>query len=195
MSFNLDDYEPVATRLAKWRDDVLNRGFEPRVKTEMIASEPGKWCQFKASLWISTPVSLQPEHSMEFMISTGWAEEHATDRGVNSTSHVENCETSAVGRALANAGYAGSDPAKRASREEMAKVRRMEDHRSRGEAPTRPQEPRKDLGGARAASEGQITLIKSMMTERGLELTIPESLTFQDASEIITELKKTPKVK
>ena len=179
MSFNLDDYEPVATRLAKW----IEFTDDPRVITDLVHRGDG-WCVFKACLY-----------SGDKLLSTGWAEEHATERGVNSTSHVENCETSAVGRALANAGYAGSDPAKRASREEMAKVRRMEDHRSRGEAPTRPQEPRKDLGGARAASEGQITLIKSMMTERGLELTIPESLTFQDASEIITELKKTPKVK
>ena len=35
---------------------------------------------------------------------------------------MENCETSAVGRALANAGMAGSDVNKRPSREEMSKV-------------------------------------------------------------------------
>jgi len=42
------------------------------------------------------------------------------DRGVNSTSALENCETSAIGRALANAGYAAKG--KRPSREEMTKV-------------------------------------------------------------------------
>ena len=52
--------------------------------------------------------------------ATGYAEEKITDRGVNSTSALENCETSAIGRALANAGYAAKG--KRPSREEMSKV-------------------------------------------------------------------------
>jgi hypothetical protein len=52
--------------------------------------------------------------------STGLAEEKVTDRGVNQTSALENCETSAIGRALANAGYAAKG--KRPSREEMTKV-------------------------------------------------------------------------
>jgi hypothetical protein len=52
--------------------------------------------------------------------ATGLASESISDRGVNSTSALENCETSAIGRALANAGYAAKG--KRASREEMNKV-------------------------------------------------------------------------
>jgi hypothetical protein len=52
--------------------------------------------------------------------ATGYAEEKDTDRGVNSTSALENCETSAIGRALANAGFAAKG--KRPSREEMVKV-------------------------------------------------------------------------
>lgn len=110
MGFNLDDYEPVATRLSRWLADVGAREAIGRVITEMTHHGEG-WCVFKASLYEN-----------DTLISTGWAEEHASQRGVNSTSHVENCETSAVGRALANAGWAGSDPAKRASREEMRKA-------------------------------------------------------------------------
>jgi hypothetical protein len=52
--------------------------------------------------------------------ATGYAEETVTSRGVNQTSALENCETSAIGRALANAGYAPKG--KRPSREEMGKV-------------------------------------------------------------------------
>ena len=55
--------------------------------------------------------------------TTGLAEETIQGRGVNATSALENCETSAIGRALANAGYATKG--KRASREEMVKVNNM----------------------------------------------------------------------
>jgi hypothetical protein len=52
--------------------------------------------------------------------SSGLAEETVQGRGVNATSALENCETSAIGRALASAGYATKG--KRPSREEMSKV-------------------------------------------------------------------------
>ena len=173
MSFNLDDYEPVATRLGRFLE--AHKDQFPRVITEMV-HRGDTWCTFKAYLYLG-----------EDLIATGWAEEHATDRGVNSTSHVENCETSAVGRALANAGYAGSDPAKRASREEMAKVNRGAPQRTPvGSAAAKP---------TGLATEGQRTLMKTMAQERGLELDILPDLPFSDAQQIIQALKKTPKVK
>jgi hypothetical protein len=52
--------------------------------------------------------------------ATGLAFEIISDRGVNSTSALENAETSSLGRALANAGYAAKG--KRPSQSEMAKV-------------------------------------------------------------------------
>ncbi len=107
MSFNLDDYEPVSARLARWLEATDGH---TAVITEMV-HRGDDWCIFKAGLYVDGT-----------LVATGWAEEHVTERGVNSTSHVENCETSAVGRALANAGFAGSDPTKRPSREEMTKV-------------------------------------------------------------------------
>jgi len=42
-------------------------------------------------------------------IFTGHAFERENAGYINKTSHVENCETSAIGRALASAGYAGSE--------------------------------------------------------------------------------------
>ena len=41
-------------------------------------------------------------------VAQGHAEERRSNRGVNSTSALENCETSAIGRALAAAGLSGS---------------------------------------------------------------------------------------
>jgi hypothetical protein len=79
-----------------------------------MVSQPGAdICVIRAELWLE-----------DVCIATGYAEEVRGAGNVNRTSHVENCETSAVGRALANAGMAGSDVSKRPSREEMAKVQR-----------------------------------------------------------------------
>jgi hypothetical protein len=111
MGFNLEDYEPVAARLARWLDTASGVD-QPRVITHLVHYQENR-CVFRAELWLG-----------DVLISTGWAEETRGDGNVNRTSHLENCESSAVGRALANAGLAGSDPSKRPSREEMAKVSR-----------------------------------------------------------------------
>jgi hypothetical protein len=107
----LDNYETVAERLARWLE--LEHNGQPRVLTDMISQPGADVCVFRAELWIDQTI-----------IATGWAEEIRGQGNVNRTSHVENCETSAIGRALANAGIAGSDPSRRASREEMQKVQR-----------------------------------------------------------------------
>jgi hypothetical protein len=79
-----------------------------------MVSQPGAdICVIRAELWLE-----------DVCIATGYAEEVRGAGNVNRTSHVENCETSAVGRALANAGMAGTDVNKRPSREEMSKVER-----------------------------------------------------------------------
>jgi len=54
--------------------------------------------------------------------ATGWASERDTDGDINAVACLENTETSAIGRALANLGFAAAR--RRPSREEMAKVRR-----------------------------------------------------------------------
>jgi hypothetical protein len=54
-------------------------------------------------------------------IGTGLAFEVDGGMGANQTAALENAETSAIGRALANCGFSGN---KRASREEMAKANR-----------------------------------------------------------------------
>ena len=107
MGFNLDDYEPVAVRHSRWLAQHPNG----RTITHMVSVPGADVCVIRAELWLE-----------DLCIATGYAEEVRGAGNVNRTSHVENCETSAVGRALANAGMAGTDVNKRPSREEMSKV-------------------------------------------------------------------------
>jgi hypothetical protein len=111
--FNLDDYEPVEKRLGYKKDGKSFWEDYPdgQVNTELLDSSSGRFI-VEAYLYRSAD-DIRPW-------STGLAEETVQGRGVNATSALENCETSAIGRALANAGYASKG--KRASREEMAKV-------------------------------------------------------------------------
>ena len=108
--FNLDDYETVEERLIKyWKDHP-----DGQIHTRLLESNSGRFI-VEASIY-RTEADARPW-------TTGLAEETIQGRGVNATSALENCETSAIGRALANAGYATKG--KRASREEMGKVAKL----------------------------------------------------------------------
>jgi len=107
MAFNINDYETVEVRLGRFIDNYPDF----MVHTELLENSEKRFIVL-AKIY-RTCVDSQP-------FATGLAYETITDRGVNQTSALENCETSAIGRALANAGYAAKG--KRPSQSEMAKV-------------------------------------------------------------------------
>lgn len=105
--FNLDDYETVEERLTKfWKDNP-----DGRIETKLLEASPSRFI-------VGSSVYRKSDDSAPW--ATGLAEETVQGRGVNATSALENCETSSIGRALANAGYATKG--KRPTREEMSKV-------------------------------------------------------------------------
>ena len=107
--FNLDNYETVEDRLVKfWADHT-----DGRINTSIHYYDDTR-ILVRAEIYFDRE-DVRP-------VATGYAEELRGASPVNRTSHAENAETSAIGRALANCGYAAKGA--RPSREEMQKVQR-----------------------------------------------------------------------
>jgi hypothetical protein len=157
MGFDLSDYETVEDRLIRfWADH--NEG---SIVTTMMNYD-GDSCVFRAEI--------RYDKLDEAITTSGYAHETRSERGVNLTSFVENCETSAIGRALANCGYATHG--KRPSRTEMEKVNRHEpivtqSTNERGDVTVRTQYP-KIMGSTDLATSKQKGLIRALAAGRDL---------------------------
>lgn len=118
MAYNLENYEDVDSRIHKfWQahpdgritTDITHLGTDPNGRVVQVIVTASVFGRVE---------DLVPT-------STGIAEETLGSSPVNKTSFIENCETSAIGRALANAGY--STKGARPSRTEMSKVERSKE--------------------------------------------------------------------
>jgi hypothetical protein len=138
-------------------------------------------------------------------ISTGYAEEIKSDRGVNSTSFVENCETSSIGRAISNCPIQSQGNGPRPSRQEMEKVARLGGNlapttdRPAGQPSTQEHIPRgafatpKQLGYikklAKDAGMDDLRLLELIQRELNSDEAVLELLKSHEASRIIEVLK------
>ena len=105
-----DEYDQVEDRLKKfWKDNPNGR----------VYTEPLKIAEDHLGIIIRAYIYKDIEDINP--VATGIAEDHHGPKGANVTSWIENAETSAVGRALANWKYAAK---KRPSVTEMEKVER-----------------------------------------------------------------------
>jgi hypothetical protein len=118
------EYAPVADRIQLF----YQRFPKGQILSDLI-SRRGRGILFKASVY-REPADTRPS-------ATGWASERIGDGDVNSVACVENTETSAIGRALANLGFTASRH--RPSAEEMAKVARERARLAGGVGQSRPQ--------------------------------------------------------
>jgi hypothetical protein len=102
ISIHGKDYATVALRLAVLR---RNLGARAKIETEIVSID-------QTTVVCKAIVSIN-----DTVIATGLAEEKRTSSRINQTSALENCETSAVGRALAFCGITNDSIA---SAEEVA---------------------------------------------------------------------------
>ena len=109
---NLSNYEEVKDRIKRFYKAFT----DGRIITEMVRiAEDAKTVFFRAAIFKNAS-----EQEGNLPLATGFAFEREGSNPVNRTSHVENCETSAIGRALANMNFIKGQS--RPSREEMLKV-------------------------------------------------------------------------
>jgi len=90
------EYTTVVERINDFRNDERFEGWS--IETDIISTDIEN-CIIKATIKDSTGK----------IVGTGLAHEVQGSTNINKTSHVENCETSAIGRALANIGKAGTE--------------------------------------------------------------------------------------
>lgn len=107
--FNLDNYEDVDSRIHKFYETYPDGA----IVTEQVLNDEEKGVVVFKALAFRTYADAQPS-------ATGYARGARKDRGVDRDFWYENCETSSIGRCLANLGL--SAKGKRASSLEMAKV-------------------------------------------------------------------------
>lgn len=114
-NFNLDDYVQVNERIEKFYEKYPDGS----IQTEIISNQNGEII-FKAYAF---------RDREDTRPATGHAMEREGSTYINKTSHIENCETSAVGRALAMLGFEIKKSV--ASREEVANAKIQQEELSK----------------------------------------------------------------
>lgn len=154
------EYETVASRVQKFRTDK-EIGLNYSIETELVEANEST---------VLMKAFIKDKEGR--VIATGYAEEKRASSMINKTSAVENCETSAIGRVLANFGLAGTEYA---SADEVANAISQQNF-------------------DKPMSDAQRDLIRKLAKdqgtpEEGIEVRLKQIKTSAEASEAIKKLK------
>ena len=165
------DYAEVNQRIKAFRM-VYPMGY---IMTELV-SDGGGICLFRATVGVGDTV-----------LGTGTAFERQDASPINKTSYIENCETSAVGRALGMAGF-GIDTSVASAEEVDSAIRQQE--QLGGTTP-------EDAAAVRKATPKQVEILSKVYTGENLKkllelnnLSSLEEMPVAKASELISKLNK-----
>jgi hypothetical protein len=173
--FDLSLYETVAQRLVRWWTEYP----DGRIITS-IHHYDGSTIIMRAECY----------NNDDRLIATGYAEEVFGNSPVNKTSFLENCETSAIGRAISNSriGHTGE----RASSTEMEKVNRVNSEPARPD--THGSATPKQIGFLKSLARGKgwddLQLLDYIHRALNVDDVVVETLTSGQCRVIIDGLKK-----
>jgi len=173
--FDLSLYETVAQRLVRWWTEYP----DGRIITS-IHHYDGSTIIMRAECY----------NNDDRLIATGYAEEVFGNSPVNKTSFLENCETSAIGRAISNSriGHTGE----RASSTEMEKVNRVNSEPARSD--THGSATPKQIGFLKSLARGKgwddLQLLDYIHKLLRVDDVVVETLTAGQCSVVIDGLKK-----
>ncbi len=156
-------YIEVNERIKAFRK-LFPEGF---ITSEMISNENGV-CVFKAQVGIG-----------ETVLGVGHAYEKEGSTFINKTSYIENCETSAVGRALGMAGFGIETSV--ASYEEVQNAINNQDQQDKQEKKATPKQV--ELLAKKYEGENLEKLLKAQNIEK------LEDISMSKASDLIAKLK------
>lgn len=128
------DYIEVNQRIKAFRQ-LFPDGF---IKTDLVSLEDGM-CVIKAEVGINCISTSKSEGyyvTEEVVLATGYAYEKEQSSYINKTSFIENCETSAVGRALGMLGI-GIDTSVASAEEVRNAINQQEMNAEQGKAETK----------------------------------------------------------
>lgn len=133
---------------------------EGLIQTELVSLENGV-AIFRAYVYAEADGKL---------LATGTAYEKENSSFINKTSYIENCETSAIGRALGIAGF-GIDASVASAEEVQNAINNQGDHPKPPKKPDPKSEPKAAPKTERKISDSQISIISKIYEGR-----IPEML-------------------